>query len=230
MEQFLTWLKQLQLDIVWQTAVLVAASVLCITVHETCHGLAAYAMGDPTAKQQGRLSLNPLKHIDLIGLVMMAVVHFGWAKPVPIDARRFRNPKAGMALSALAGPLSNVVLAYLAVLLYAVCAYFYVTSSDFIWYVLMLFCYYVELISAGLAVFNILPIPPLDGSKVLFSFLPQTWYAKLMRYERFGMPVLVLLLLTDVLDTPLRFLRDALTGALEFAGQWPFELLMNLPV
>ena len=117
MDAFRAWLGQLQFDGVWQTVVLVAASLLCITFHETCHGWAAYLLGDPTAKRMGRLTLNPLKHVDLAGLIMMAIFRFGWAKPVPVDMRNFKNPKRGMALTALAGPVSNVVLAYVAVVI-----------------------------------------------------------------------------------------------------------------
>ena len=119
MDGFVAWLKQLQFDGVWQTAVLVAASLLCITFHETCHGLVAYWLGDPTAKRAGRLTLNPLRHIDIGGLLMMALFRFGWAKPVPVDMRNFKHPKRDMALTAAAGPVSNVLLAYLAVLLRA---------------------------------------------------------------------------------------------------------------
>ena len=117
MDAFRAWLGQLQFDGVWQTVVLVAASLLCITFHETCHGWVAYKLGDPTAKRMGRLTLNPLKHVDLAGLIMMALFRFGWAKPVPVDMRNFKNPKQGMALTALAGPVSNVVLAYVAVVI-----------------------------------------------------------------------------------------------------------------
>ena len=117
MSAFRAWLAQLQFDGVWQTAVLVAASLLCITFHETCHGFVAYRLGDDTAKRAGRLTLNPLKHVDLPGLVMMAIFRFGWAKPVPVDMRKFRHPKRDMALTALAGPVSNVLLAYVAAVL-----------------------------------------------------------------------------------------------------------------
>ena len=153
MDAFRAWLAQLQFDGVWQTAVLVAASLLCITFHETCHGLAAYRLGDNTAKRMGRLSLNPLKHVDLMGLIMMALFRFGWAKPVPVDMRNFKNPKAGMALTALAGPVSNVVLAYAAVVL---CNFvmFLADRLGSTWLLLALaqFFVYVEIISAGLAV------------------------------------------------------------------------------
>lgn len=227
-EKFVTWLQQLQFDAVWQTALVVAASLLCITFHETCHGLVAFWLGDATAKRAGRLSLNPLRHIDLMGLLMMAICRFGWAKPVPVDMRSFKNPKQGMALTALAGPVSNVLLAYLAILLYALCVYFEAVRQIGAFFYVGLFFYYLALLSAGLAVFNLFPIPPLDGSKVLFALLPDAWYQKLMRYERYGMVLLAVLLLTGLLDTPLEFLRGGLMDALFAAGTWPLELLMKL--
>ena len=228
MEKIIAWAQQLNFDSVLQTAMVVAASLLCITVHETCHGYAAYLLGDPTAKRMGRLSLNPIKHIDLVGLIMMAVAHFGWAKPVPVDPRYFKDPKAGMAVTALAGPVSNVVLAYAAVLLQSVCAALYYRKGSTVWEYVWTFFYCVEIISAGLAVFNIFPIPPLDGSKVLFAFLPQQAYDKLMRYERYGMGLLAILLLTNVLDAPLLFLREGLQNGLNAIGTWPLYLILKL--
>ena len=223
MDAFRAWLAQLQFDGVWQTAVLVAASLLCITFHETCHGLAAYRLGDNTAKRMGRLSLNPLKHVDLMGLIMMALFRFGWAKPVPVDMRNFKNPKAGMALTALAGPVSNVVLAYAAVVL---CNFvmFLADRLGSTWLLLALaqFFVYVEIISAGLAVFNVFPIPPLDGSKVLFALLSDRAYDRLMRYERYGMGLLMVLLVTGVIDRPLGAMRDWLLTWLNSLGAWGY--------
>ena len=225
MDAFRAWLAQLQFDGVWQTAVLVAASLLCITFHETCHGFAAYKLGDNTAKRMGRLSLNPLKHVDLMGLIMMALFRFGWAKPVPVDMRNFKNPKAGMALTALAGPVSNVVLAYAAVVL---CNFvmFLADRLGSTWLLLALaqFFVYVEIISAGLAVFNVFPIPPLDGSKVLFALLSDRAYDRLMRYEKYGMGLLMVLLVTGVIDRPLGAMRDWLLTWLNSLGAWGYTL------
>ncbi|MBR2047994.1 MAG: site-2 protease family protein [Oscillospiraceae bacterium] len=193
-----------------------------------CHGLTAYLLGDPTAKRMGRLSLNPMKHIDIVGLIMLATVRFGWAKPVPVDMRRFKNPKLGMAVTALAGPVSNLVLAALAMLCYAVSAFYqFVTESTALYY-LTLFFVYTATLSVGLAVFNLLPIPPLDGSKILFAVIPAQWYWKLMRYERYGTLLLMGLLFTGILDGPLEAMRTAVLNVLELLCLWPIDLLAAL--
>lgn len=205
MSGFSQWLGQLDLSALLNIVISVAASLLCITVHETCHGLAALWMGDDTAKRQGRLSLNPLRHVDLMGLVMMALLRFGWARAVPVNPAKFRRPKLGMALTALAGPLSNVLLMLTAMALRLVILVF---LPD--WQYLILFFELTAILSAGLAVFNLFPIPPLDGSKILFALLPARWYARLLQYERYGMLLLAALLLTGVLDSPLELLRGRL--------------------
>lgn len=225
MSAFRAWLAQLQFDGVWQTAVLVAASLLCITFHETCHGLAAYKLGDDTAKRAGRLTLNPLKHVDLPGLVMMAIFRFGWAKPVPVDMRKFRHPKRDMALTALAGPVSNVLLAYVAAVLLGFVVFLTDRfGSSVVFTVLVQFLIYVEIISAGLAVFNVFPVPPLDGSKVLFSLLSDRAYWKLMRYERYGMGLLMLLLVTGLIDAPLNAMRNGLLTLIGNLSVWGYTL------
>ena len=201
----------------------VVPALLCITFHEVSHGWVAYRLGDPTAKDAGRLTLNPLKHIDMMGLLMMVVFKFGWAKPVPVNMMRFRNPKRGMALTALAGPASNVLLALVFLFLYGL-LYRALYSVQFLLDMIWLTAY----ISLALAIFNIIPVSPLDGSKVLFALLPDAAYAKLMRYERYGMALLMLLLLTGVLDVPLEFLRDGLLNGLEAIGTWPVRLLLAL--
>ena len=176
----------------WDSVLRVAAIFLCLTIHESCHGLAALALGDPTAKSMHRLSLNPLRHIDWLGLFLMFTVGFGWAKPVPVDPRYFRSPKKGMAITALAGPVSNLVLAVIAIFISKV-IYLYVPYSQAADSVFSFFLYTLAPLSVGLGVFNLIPIPPLVGSKVLGALLPDRMYFTLMRYERYGMILLLVL-------------------------------------
>lgn len=174
------------------------AVLLCLTVHESCHGLAALALGDPTAKRARRLSLNPLRHIDWFGLLMMVVAGFGWAKPVPVDPRYFRRPKQGMALTALAGPVSNFLLAL--VLLFAGRLMLDYASYSQLNQTILNFLLTTAILSLGLGLFNLVPIPPLDGSKILFSLLPDRAYNTMLRYERYGMIALWALVLLGVGD------------------------------
>lgn len=174
----------------------VVAVLVCLTVHETSHGLAAYVLGDPTAKSRNRLSLNPLRHIDWFGFAMMFFVGFGWAKPVPVDPRYFKSPKRGMAITALAGPGSNFLLAVL-LLLASKAIYLYVPHGEAVG-ALYYFLIQTSVLSVGLGLFNLIPIPPLDGSKVAAVVLPERAYEMLMRYERYGILILLLLSFGDV--------------------------------
>ena len=226
MDAVFDWFSQLKWDKLLEMVLIAFGCVVCIVFHELCHGLAALWMGDNTARRAGRLSLNPLKHIDLIGLVLLFTVHFGWAKPVPVDMRRFQNPKAGMAITALAGPVGNLVLAAVLMPFYALCVYvFQMTQSDWAYYALLFLVNTISL-SIGLGIFNLIPIPPLDGSKVLFTFLPVVWYQKLMRYERYGMLLLIALLYLGALDVPLAFLRDGLMNGMLTAFAEPVLRLL----
>lgn len=181
-----------------RAALRLLAVLLCLTVHETCHGLAAYALGDPTAKSQRRLSLNPLHHIDWFGLAAMLTLGFGWARPVPVDMRYFRNPKRGMALTALAGPVSNLLFAFLALL--GCRAVLYHAPGTVAWGWVYAFLWTLASLNVGLGVFNLIPISPLDGSKVLFSLLPDAAYRKLLYYERYGIVLLYALVFLGALD------------------------------
>ena len=200
----------------WDLLLRLVSVFLCLTVHETCHGLAALALGDPTAKRARRLSLNPLRHIDWFGLLMMVTVGFGWAKPVPVDPRYFRRPKQGMALTALAGPMSNFLLA-LVLLLIARGVYLRALVTGQLSEVWFSFLLNTASLSVGLGLFNLVPIPPLDGSKVLAVLLPDRAYNWLMRYERFGM-----LLLLAVISVGIG------SNALDSAIRWTFTLLCRL--
>ena len=193
----------------------VVSVLLCLTVHELCHGLTAYALGDPTAKQMRRLSLNPLHHIDWFGLFMMIVAGFGWAKPVPVDPRYFKKPKQGMALTALAGPVSNFLLALLFLLgarIFAQHAVYSAVNQGILDFLLQ-----TAILSIGLGLFNLVPIPPLDGSKVLAAILPDQAYQTLMRYERYGM---ILLLALVALNVGSSYLTAAI--------QWVFRLFCTI--
>ena len=188
--------RQMDVASLLDAAARAAAVLLCLTVHELCHGLAALSLGDPTAKSMDRLSLNPLRHIDWLGLLMMFTVGFGWAKPVPVDPRYFKNPKKGMALTALAGPASNFMLAF-SLILISKGIYLYADYTP-VWNGIYNFLHLTAILSIGLGLFNLLPIPPLDGAKVLGGLLPDRTYFALMRYERYGMLLLMLMSFADV--------------------------------
>ena len=203
---------------------LIPAVLLSLSFHEFSHGYVAFKLGDPTAKQAGRLTLNPLAHIDPLGTLCMLIFRFGWAKPVPVNVMYFKDRKKGMAITAAAGPISNLLLAFLCLLLFvpvlvyagwtAVGSY----AADFF--------YIMLLINVGLAVFNLLPISPLDGSKILYAVLPNKIYFSIMRYERYFQPVLFLLLWTGLLSRPISFLRDAVISGMEFLVSPIFSLFL----
>jgi len=212
-------INSIDLEFLKSSLLRVAAVLLCLTVHETCHGLAALALGDPTARSQRRLSLNPLRHIDWLGLAMMLAVGFGWAKPVPVDPRYFKKPKQGMALTALAGPVSNFLLALLAVFLSRE-VYLHMPYSEGGALIFDFLLYTLAPLSIGLGLFNLLPIPPLDGAKVLGAFLPDRTYFSLMRYERYGMLVLLALSWFGVTG-------DLISGAILGVFRFFFELFFR---
>lgn len=204
----------------------VIPSLICITLHELSHGLAAYWMGDDTAKRAGRLSLNPLRHLDPMGLLMMLVFRFGWAKPVPVNMYRFQNPKKGMAITALAGPASNVVIALLFLLLYG--GLFLPLRSGAVGEYILEMLELTAYISLGYAVFNLLPVPPLDGSKVLFSVMDDAHYRTLMRYERYGSILLLALVWSGILGRPLSTAVRWLFARLLPLAQWACDGVYSL--
>lgn len=205
-------------------ALSIIPAIICIVVHEMCHGFAAYKLGDRTAATQGRLSLNPLKHIDPLGLLMLVVFRFGWAKPVSVDMRNFKNPKRDMAITALAGPLSNIILASVVLFFYGL-FYRSLAGSSFGRQVIQLLIQTAYL-SVCLGIFNLIPIPPLDGSKILFAILPNNLYNLLMRYERYGFIILTaLVVFTDVLNAPITNVSTAVYEGLSPIADFAYNLI-----
>lgn len=199
---------------------------LILPFHEWAHAQTAYLLGDKGIKQRGRLSLNPLSHIDPVGALAMLFIGFGWAKPVPVDARYFKNPKVGMAITAFMGPVANLIAALAGLFvfhtLWCIVPTFF-TAGGFGSYVLAFLQFYI-IVNVNLAVFNLLPIPPLDGSKILFVFLPDKAVMFFYRYQMFFMIGLIVLLWAGPLSYVLTFLsRGALYGIYQFSTL-PFRL------
>ncbi len=191
------------------------AILLAIVLHEYAHGLVSVWLGDDTPLRQGRLSLNPFRHLDPMGVLCLAVFKIGWARPVQVNPRAYRNGKLGMALVALAGPLMNFLLAFLGCLIYTLLWkwQFFYGDSILVAAVYRFLVIFISL-NLGLGVFNLIPIPPLDGSKILGAVLPEKYYFGYMRYERYGTLILIgLIFLENVMDVdllPITALRDTL--------------------
>lgn len=222
-----------QLDIysaLMEIAAILIIIFLVLPFHEWAHAFTALKLGDTSVKYRGRLTLNPLAHIDPFGALALLLFGFGWAKPVPIDPRNFKNPKAGMALTALMGPVANIVAAFVGGLIYFALFAFVpqlFTSSAFGQYLSLFFGFYIS-VNCTLAVFNLLPIPPLDGSKILFLFLPDSAVAWFYRYQMFISIGLLVLLWTGILSTPLSFLSNALYSGVTWLAKLPFSAFIRI--
>ena len=196
----------------------IAAVMLSLTFHELSHGFVAWKLGDPTAKNAGRLTLNPLKHLDPIGAICMLLFRFGWAKPVPVSVMYFKNPRKDMAWVAAAGPVSNILFGFVSLFLYYLAA-LYLPEIVVVDYLLS-FLATLAVLNVGFAVFNLLPLPPLDGSRIAGLFLPQSWYWNIMRYERYIQIAVLILLYTGVLTTPLGLVRNLILSGMEGLVRW----------
>lgn len=211
-----------------------SAIVVFITmpIHEFAHGFAARKLGDPTAHYSGRLSLNPKAHLDPFGAIMIFLFGIGWARPVPVDTRYFTNPKRDMAITAFAGPLSNLLLAFVSMLLgniIAFTSYFFnsLIVANILSFIYMVF-FYIALINISLAIFNLVPIPPLDGSKILAAFLPDRIYYRLMAYERFfSMLLFALIFFSTRFSNLLSLAVSGIINLFNWITWLPFEAILN---
>lgn len=208
-----------------ELCMLLPAVLMALVLHEMAHGWAAYLLGDRTAKEQGRLSLDPLKHLDLIGTVCMLLGGVGWARPVPIDPSRFRirNQKLGMAITAIAGPLCNFLQAFLATVIAYLIRW---KGSGAFCETAVSFLAMLAALNVGLGTFNLIPVPPLDGSRLLLPLLPDRAVSVLLKYERICGVVFLALIASGILDGSIDAVRDAVMDGILRAA-WRMTLFLT---
>ena len=213
-------------EYLFRILLMVPIALISLSVHESAHGYVSYKLGDPTARNLGRITMNPFKHFDILGFICMVFFRVGWAKPVPVNARYYKNPRVGMAITAAAGPVSNLLLGLIGVFGSKATYIWAITTgaeSPIFTLILTIYNFFVlfALCNISLAVFNLIPVPPFDGSRILYVFLPPKYYFGIMKYERFIMLGMLALFYIGVFDVPLSFL----TGAIYDGMEWLIELL-----
>jgi len=212
------------MNFIYQLMYTLPAVLIAISMHEFAHGYVSHRLGDPTPKQMGRLSVNPLAHLDPVGTLCLLIFHFGWAKPVGVNPYYYKNRKKGMVMVSLAGPIMNFFIAFLSIgamglILKTTGGY----AGEFIIYIFN-FLNYLFIINIGLGVFNLIPVPPLDGSKVVGAILPEEKYFKYMKYERYGMIILIGLLYLGILNLPLNIIRGGISQFMWTVVNFIFKL------
>lgn len=205
-----------------QALSIVFVIIFILPLHELAHGWVAGKLGDPTAKYEGRITLNPLAHIDYMGALALLLFGFGWAKPVPVDSRNFKNPRRDVALTALAGPAANLLAALLGSFL-VVAMRLYAPYNGFTNFIFNAVYYYV-VVNISLAVFNLLPVPPLDGSRIVSAFLPQKALSFYYRYQQIFVMILFLLMITGALSGPLYTVQNFFANLLFRIAELPFRI------
>lgn len=193
---------------------------MILPVHEFAHAFAAKKFGDRTAENMGRLTLNPISHIDIFGAICLVLTGFGWAKPVPVNPNRFKNYKLGSVITALAGPLSNVIVGYIGFVIYKIIIFSTTNGLSVAWDYVQTILFYFIIINLSLAVFNLLPIPPLDGSRILTTFLPLKYQWKIQEYQMYISIAFIVIIFSGILDTPLNFLMNLLYKCIDFLTLW----------
>ena len=197
---------------------IIPAALIAISMHEFAHGFVSYKLGDPTPKIDGRLSLNPFSHLDPFGTLSLIIFGFGWAKPVRVNHMYYKNKKLSMVLVALAGPLTNFIIAFFSLLLSGIIVRFFEFNLTI--EIIYFFLEILAIINIGLGAFNLIPIPPLDGSKIVGALLPESAYFSYMKYEQYGALLLVLLLTMGYLDNGLgamlTFIQDSIKNSVNF--------------
>lgn len=202
--------------------------VFCATpLHEYAHALAAVKLGDDTPRVSGRLTINPKAHIDPIGTIMIFLFGFGYARPVQVRMRNFKKPKRDMALVALAGPLCNLLQAFVYMFLFSMFIALASVKSSQMLASFSLFFYFAATVNVNLGVFNLIPVPPLDGSRLLTALLPSKYYYKIMQYERYIMIALFVLLFTNILSTPLSWISSLIIKLFATVTSLPFSFLLG---